>query len=137
MLLDEEHPYDCSKHKCLTNTDEITVTTLGITETITKDNYERFFEKVKRQSNDQGNRSTLPYWVIIEQADFCPRFLFNDLMYDTVRCYNLCDGLNVKTPEELDDTLGLWVDACSIIGSQQQKWLTVKATQEANKHGKK
>jgi len=130
MLLDESNPYDCDEHECLCNTDSIEVSALGITMDITKDDYEEFFDAVKTENIEQGGRSSLPDWIIIEMADFCPRFMFNASYYTAITYHNLTDGINANTPEELDEQLGLWVDACNIIGSQQNKWYAVKQKQE-------
>jgi len=129
MLLDEEHPYYCKTHKCLTNEKEIEVTALGITSTITKDDYEHFFNAVQESNVRQGG-NFLPEWIIIEMCDMCPRFLFSDTLYNTITYFNYCDGLHVKSPEELDEQLGLWIDACSIIGAEQTKWHAVRQQQE-------
>jgi len=145
MLVDDEHPYNCARHNqdnllCLNCQDKIKIeyNPGGKIESLkmmmTKDNYDEVFEAVREKNDEAGALGgPLPDYIIMRQLSICPRFMFTEEMYTALEYYNICNGLNVKTPQELDQQSALWIDVCNIFNDEINKWVAVKQQQQQQK----
>jgi len=127
----DEDQWHCSGFQKNTNA-QLSIGDETIEMQVDASNCYEFFDKVNRANINVGGYE-LPDYLILQMADIPPADLFTEESKHCLETYNLCSGLNAKNPEELDKESIFWIDICSIIKTEMDKWIPIKQKQLADR----